>query len=87
MAALPFCLYSFSSSVLLKLGDLVDSEISLEAVVVLQPCKQPVGFMVPRRENFSPDWLSNLHLHEDFSSSWCVKPPKKYPIQVIQNRL
>ena len=43
--------------------------------VVFQPCKQPVGFMVPRREHLSPGWVFNLHLHEEFSPGWCLNPP------------
>ena len=42
--------------------------------VVFQPCKQSVGFMMPRRESLSPGGHLILHLYEDFSPSWCLDP-------------
>ena len=43
--------------------------------VVFQPCKQPVGFMVP--EGKISAWVGFLTciLHEDFWPSWCLNPP------------
>ena len=67
MTAFPICLRSFSSSVLLILGDFVASEMSSEAVAIccIQPCKQLMGFegKISARVGLgclytSPGWMS-----------------------------
>ena len=74
---LHFVLVLSRLSVQLKLGDFGGFKLSTEVVTIccILFWKQPVGFMVSRRESRSPGWLVNLHLHEGLTSAWRLIPP------------